>query len=60
MTEDEILKELAECDGQVNDSEYDDAQKAILRRLAGKGLVALRWVITDKGEDALTKPGTKT
>jgi len=54
----DLLQELAECRGQVNDSEYDDAQRAILRSLAGRGLVALRWVLTEKGEDALTKPGT--
>jgi len=54
----DLVQELAECQGQVNDSEYNDAQKAILNSLAKRGLVALRWVITEKGEDAITKPGT--
>ncbi len=46
----ELLVELSECQGIVNDSEYTPQQRDSLSMLREAGLVNLAWVITPSGK----------
>lgn len=45
-----LLQEVLDCQNCVNDSEFDDEDKAILQSLKEEGLIQLCWVVTTKGK----------
>jgi hypothetical protein len=48
-----ILEELVECQGCVDNDQYDEIELAHLKDMAKEGLVELSWRITDKGKKKL-------
>lgn len=46
-----LLEELGACGNEINDSEYTEDQRKLLRELEKKRLVDLRWVLTSKGRN---------
>ncbi len=53
----ELLEELDACAGEIDDSNYSDAQRQLLFKLMRKRpqLAVLRWVITPEGRKELMR-----
>ena len=49
----EALKELDDCQGCIDDCQYNEGERTLMNKLKAVGLVELSWRITKAGRDCL-------